>query len=310
MNPLQIHYFLQVAQYRSITLASSEMHVSQPAVSKQILSLERELEVDLFDRSGKRLTLTKSGELYYHFFVHTNTEFEDLKRLAKEVNRQPQQDKLKIRMIFFIDWDSELFMVPLTKRLEERYPLLEIELENRGFTDIAQALTDTKCDLTVCFDDLVPDRCKPRLNMRHLADVHRMAFFSVHHPLLMRENLQFADFRQEFCFVLSGKQMEAERATIQTICNQYGFEPRFRFKPNHDSVIMATQVGHGYCILDEWSRNRNNTSFRTLPLEVTRPVSVCWRRDNPNPVIPTAVRTLRELFGQSVEEPNEAQKDN
>ena len=89
MNPLQIHYFLQVAHYRNITLASSEMHVSQPAVSKQILALERELEVDLFDRSGKRLTLTKSGELYYHFFVHTLTEFEDLKRLAKDVSRQP-----------------------------------------------------------------------------------------------------------------------------------------------------------------------------------------------------------------------------
>ena len=206
------------------------------------------------------------------------------------------EEKLKIRLVFFIDWDSTLFMSPLVERLQERYPLLEIDLENRGISEIAATLVDGACDATVCFDHLVPQQGRELLDSCHLADVHRMVFFSAKHPLATKENLHFTDFKGENCIALrTGKHPEPER-TIRTICAQYNFEPRFRFKPNHDSVVMAVQSGRGYCIFDEWSRNRWNSGFQNLPLEFTRPVSIYWRKNNQNPVIPVVVDTLRELM--------------
>lgn len=296
MNPLQIEYFIAVANYKNFTLAASEMHVSQPAVSKQIMALEEELGVSLFSRTGRNIALTPCGELFYNYFTQVNTEFENIKRLAREMDGKSPGEKLSIRLVFFIDWDSNLFMAPLVERLRVRYPLLEIDLENRGIYDIAPTLMDKRYDATICFDHLVPEQDREMLDSYRLADVHRMVFFSVDHPFALRENLRFSDFKDEFCVALRvPKHPEPER-TIRTICAQYGFEPKFRFKPNHDSVVMSVQSGRGYCIFDEWSRNRWNSRFQSIPLDFTRPVSIYWRRNNENPVIPVVVDALRELM--------------
>lgn len=296
MNPLQIEYFIQVANYKNFTLAASEMHVSQPAVSKQITALEEELGVSLFSRTGRNIALTPSGELFYNYFNQANTEFENVRRLARELDGKSPGEKLRVKLVFFIDWDSNLFMAPLVERLQVRYPLLEIDLENRGIYDIAPTLLDKRCDATICFDHLVPEQDRALLERCHLADVHRMAFYSVRHPFALRESVRFSDFKDEFCIALrSPKHPEPER-TIRTICAQYGFEPKFRFKPNHDSVVMAVQGGRGYCVFDEWSRNRWNSRFQCIPLDFTRPVSIYWRKNNANPVIPVVVDALRELI--------------
>ena len=54
MNDLQIDYFMAVATNSSFTKTSEELFVSQPAISKQIALLERELGVKLFIRNNRR----------------------------------------------------------------------------------------------------------------------------------------------------------------------------------------------------------------------------------------------------------------
>ena len=296
MNPLQVEYFISVANYKNFTLAASEMHVSQPAVSKQIKALEEELGVSLFCRTGRSIELSPCGQLFYDFFTQTSTELENLKRIARRMEEQFPGERLSVRLVFFIDWDGGLFMFPLVERLKALYPMLEIDLENRGIRDIASTLTDGRCDATICFDHLVPEQDREMLDSCHLADVHRMVFFSSRHPLAMRENMRFTDLKDEFCVALRVQKHPEPERTIRAICAQYGFEPRFRFKPNHDSVVMSVQSGSGYCIFDEWSRNRWNSGFQTIPLDFTRPVSIYWRKNNQNPMIPVVVNILQELI--------------
>lgn len=295
MNPLQIEYFITVANYKNFTQAASAMHVSQPAVSRQITALEEELGVSLFSRVGRNIALTPGGELFYNFFQQSITEYENTRRLARQMEGNTT-GKLSIRLVFFTSWDSSLFITPLVERLRTHYPHLEIDLENRDIYDIAPTLLDKRYDATVCFDHLVPEQDRELLESCHLADVHRMVFFSVHHPFALRENLRFSDFKDEICIAMrTPRQPEPER-TIRTICAQYGFEPKFQFKPNHDSVVMSVQSGRGYCIFDEWTLNRWNSKFQCLPLDFTRPVSIFWRRGNENPMIPVVVDALRELM--------------
>ena len=58
-----LKYFLTVAQEENITHASELLHISQPALSRQIMQLENELGVKLFNRGKRNLTLTDSGIL-------------------------------------------------------------------------------------------------------------------------------------------------------------------------------------------------------------------------------------------------------
>ena len=61
----QIDYFICAAQSRTFFDAAEAMHISQSALSKQIMKLEKELDLVLWDRSKRSAVLTPAGELFY-----------------------------------------------------------------------------------------------------------------------------------------------------------------------------------------------------------------------------------------------------
>ena len=62
MDFYQLSYFKKVAETRSISRAAEALLITQPAVSRQIRSLEEELGTKLFDRIGRKVLLTRAGE--------------------------------------------------------------------------------------------------------------------------------------------------------------------------------------------------------------------------------------------------------
>ena len=65
MDLRTLHYFVTVADELNITRAAGKLHMSQPPLSAQIRSLEKELDTVLFIRGKRHLTLTESGQLLY-----------------------------------------------------------------------------------------------------------------------------------------------------------------------------------------------------------------------------------------------------
>ena len=57
--------FYRIAQYGSFTNASTGMHLSQPALSRQIMSLEDSMGIRLFYRESRGLTLTEEGKEWF-----------------------------------------------------------------------------------------------------------------------------------------------------------------------------------------------------------------------------------------------------
>ncbi|GAB2990028.1 LysR family transcriptional regulator [Amycolatopsis acidiphila] len=56
-----LRYFVAVAEHGSVSAAAEVVHVTQPALSRQVRQLEHELRLDLFDRRGNRLELSAAG---------------------------------------------------------------------------------------------------------------------------------------------------------------------------------------------------------------------------------------------------------
>jgi DNA-binding transcriptional LysR family regulator len=63
----QLRVFLEVAQLGSVTRAAQALHLTPPAVSMQIKEIESQVGLQLFDRSGRTLSLSTAGE---YFVVH------------------------------------------------------------------------------------------------------------------------------------------------------------------------------------------------------------------------------------------------
>ena len=84
MTSLQVRYFLHLCGTKSISETARQLFVAQPAVSKQIAALERELGTELFVRTNRGVELTPAGACYYDFFSESDRKF---RRLQAELRR-------------------------------------------------------------------------------------------------------------------------------------------------------------------------------------------------------------------------------
>lgn len=64
MRITSLAYFYEVAQLKSISKVSGNLHISQSALSHQLSNLEKELNAKLFERSNKGLALTQKDKMF------------------------------------------------------------------------------------------------------------------------------------------------------------------------------------------------------------------------------------------------------
>src|SRR5690348_5131961 len=82
----RIYTFYQVAHYRSFTEAADHLNISQSCLSRSILLLEAFLNVTLFDRHGRGLSLTSEGQLLYQAAERAFNQLQDVEAHFKEVD--------------------------------------------------------------------------------------------------------------------------------------------------------------------------------------------------------------------------------
>ena len=80
--------FCAVVDYGSMSKAAETLYCSQPALSKQIIALEKEIGYPLFERNGKKMTINQNGQLLYTFGRHLEREYSQLKADLYALNCQ------------------------------------------------------------------------------------------------------------------------------------------------------------------------------------------------------------------------------
>lgn len=87
MQVQQLRYFICLVDKHSFTEAAKECFITQPALSMQIKSLEKELDVTLINRIGRKFEVTPAGKLLYERAGHIIEEIEELTERVQRVNR-------------------------------------------------------------------------------------------------------------------------------------------------------------------------------------------------------------------------------
>lgn len=88
MELLHLRYFKTIAELEHMTKASEILHVAQPSLSKVIRILEKELEVNLFDRVGKNITLNENGKILLKYANKIFASLEDVKTELSDLNKK------------------------------------------------------------------------------------------------------------------------------------------------------------------------------------------------------------------------------
>lgn len=145
MNTRQLQYAVLLSRVRSFSQAAESLKISQPTLSKQIISLEEELGIKLFDRSTSPLTVTAAGAHFAAKAEHLLYEEDQLLK-AMEQFRTDEMGRLDIGVSPF----RSLYMMPsFVRQLREHFPRLQIVLSEANSAQLHRGITEGLYDFAI-----------------------------------------------------------------------------------------------------------------------------------------------------------------
>lgn len=139
----QLKYFLKIAELGSVSAASRQLYIAQPALSHQVAALEKELEVELFTRTVKGVQLTTAGEKLLH---HAGLILRQVESARADVISNEFSPRGEVRLV--IDASKAYTLLPLlVTETEKRFPEIQLNVSDAMSLVAAQQVADGKVDL-------------------------------------------------------------------------------------------------------------------------------------------------------------------
>lgn len=192
MELRQVEYFAAVASEMSFTRAAERVHVVQSALSTAVAKLERELQVQLFDRSRQQIQLTAAGE---RFRAHANEVLRVARTAADSVS------EFRGSLTGTVEFGSLISFGPMDVAralgdFHRTHPFvrLRLRLSQSGASSYLSALLDGSLDLALVS---VPNRFPPQLDMQLLFEEPMVFVCRDDHSLAGRKRLQLGELAAE-----------------------------------------------------------------------------------------------------------------
>ena len=139
-----LKYLISTAEEGSFTRAAEKLHIAQPSLSQSIHSLEAELGVQLFSRSGRSICLTPSGEAYLRW---AKTVIASEESVRSHITKIP--GGLRIPRIGASPYRSRTLLPDVIKRFHDEHPGCQLNLRDESETDMYDLLDSGGLDLLI-----------------------------------------------------------------------------------------------------------------------------------------------------------------
>lgn len=182
MEIRQLEIFRVLAAELHFTRAAEQVHCAQSNVTSRIRALEDELRTPLFDRLGKRVTLTDSGKRIVPYVEKILSTLEEMRRVALP-NSKPAGPLL-------IGSSESMLTYRLPKvlsRFRNLYPDVELSFRPYVHEKLLQSIESGALDLAVCMVDAIEDE---RLNSLRLRSERLVFVVGSSHPLSTNKKIQ------------------------------------------------------------------------------------------------------------------------
>jgi DNA-binding transcriptional LysR family regulator len=283
MDIQRIQYFIKVAKYLNFTKAADECHIAQTAMSRHIANLESELDVTLFFRNNRSVSLTPAGMVFY------KEAQEFLEKYFEAVNKAKGAAKgfdgsLRIG---FGPYEIDLLAAPLA-RLKNTYPKLETFCSQNSYKGLVESLTQGFLDIIISM------LCCPKVITNSVYKKIREDEFRVvinkSHPLAHKKSLTIEDLQSLDFASLLEEDGPCSPATFPKTCENMGFKPHSFVSVNSlDSKLLAVRSDQKAAMLPSFIAESLNSDFKvfTMPLPKRFPATFCvtYLPTNTNPVV-------------------------
>lgn len=271
MDFKQLRYFHEIARLGSFTRAAESLYVAQPAVSVAIRKLEAELDLTLFHRHDRKVTLTDEGA---HLLPHAQ-------RILQAVNdAQLEMQELKgltqgMVRVGIPGMLGSYYFPPILMAFRHRYPHLSLQVVEGGTWQLQQMLESGELDLAVIVRDFVPDEVEAQTFQREEMRV----IVPLEHRFAHQNSVSLADFFSEELVMFRPGYFH--RKIIDRLAQQAGVTPNIGFETNLLPLIKSIiKQGFGISTLLTMVV-KEDPELVDLPFEQPLWLDLCiaWRRD-------------------------------
>jgi len=282
LNPRQLHYAIELAKTCSFSRASENLNITQPALSRHIMLLEKELGVKLFDRDFVPMKLTAAGE---HFIREAYALIEHEKQLKRSMESFSTGERGRVTI--GVSQFRGLYLIPsVVRRIRERFPGVEIIINDTNSRQIRKGVAEGKLDLAIVnlpVDDSVFDYIPIEQEIPVLAVPNE---FLEKIPGVPSGNLQEIDFKDcadiPFVVVEQNKEM---RILFDRLCEESDLCPDIVMEVVGITTAWAmSQAGIGATLVplqfieEDTFFSGNNTLFKIRDNQYRRQPVIITRR--------------------------------
>lgn len=286
MELRHLRHFIAVADKLSFSRAAQALHLTQPALSRQIRELEEELGCALFERRPNGVALTAEGRLLQSRAVPLLRDADDLTRTLQARGRNRTHT---IRLAHFGTF-IELHLVPFTHRLHQRHPAWRFELFELDPAEALPQLHQGKIDAAVMGR---PTAARMQgLDAAVIWTEAPLLVLAADHRLAKRRRIKLADLAGERFAVWDEERFPGFGAPFIAACRAAGFEPDVRQTVTSvaESITAAARDGLiGYVGRLAGRLPAPGVVFKPVADGLDMPTLLLWRTDSPGAPV------LREL---------------
>ena len=242
MDIKQVEYFISIVETGSFSLAAQELYISQSSLSKQIMGLEKELGIKLFDRSLRKIALTEAGKIFYKHALKIKEHHQALQaELGEHKKATPSMRIVTIPVI------AQYGITSYVATFKKAYPHINFTVEERQASTAIPALSQHKYDLAFLRDyniDTNTFSIFPFITDKLMAAVSR------EHRLARRKSVSLAELSDEN-FIMFDKGTLMHELTMNA-CKSAGFEPKvFYVTLRAASIISMISSNSGVALMME-----------------------------------------------------------
>lgn len=258
METNKLKTFVDLAQTLSFSKTAEDLYITQSSVSKQIHSLEKELQVTLFNRSNKHVELSQAGKI---ILPDAQAMLQEEEKLTKKLQQLKQQRKETIKMAV-IPTFSTYFPFKLISHYMNVHPEIDFQLKETETNQMAALLKEGKVDLAFArslkkeqpFEAILTRKEKFALCVAQ------------DDPLAQNKKINLKDIQGESFIMLAQSSMLYQ--PVVDLCREAGFEPNIIFTSDRISSIIEMIRNHqGVSILMDPSVNIPGVRF--IPIQPT-----------------------------------------
>jgi DNA-binding transcriptional LysR family regulator len=266
----QLRVLCAVAEAGSFSAAANRMNYTQPAVSRIVASLERELGAVLVERHSRPVRLTDAGAALVR---HADHVFARLSSARSEIAAITQAEAGTVAVGTFGS-AAAAFVVDALREFRKRHPGVRVSIAEGMPSSLVRQLRTGDIDLAVVFDfPAAGEDIGDGLELHHLLDQPFDIVLHPSHPLASEKRVRPADLADEDWLLPDFGPESPTLKLIGRMCAAAGFEPRVSFRVNDCQVTLAmVAAGEGVSILPRLMLDPLHADVVVKPVEGDAPI--------------------------------------